>query len=201
MLTDKLIKSSPSSKIFVSVSTIAILTLTAYSWIVSPQISYLHAAQQHKTIARDTAEKAAGIEDHISKREAELTGLHSEINKIRDSFFTSHKAKEFFSDLELIASNSGCNISSLTFRSAGAVAPHTTDREHFPSVVLKRAEIVLTGQYDGIIQFLEKLGAYQEQISVGSLIIRGNPNDIEVLVCSMTITIYLIDDKETISNE
>ena len=48
MLMDKFIKSSPSSKIFVSVSTIAIVTLTTYGWIVSPQISYLHAAQSCK---------------------------------------------------------------------------------------------------------------------------------------------------------
>jgi len=200
MLTDKLIKSSPSSKIFVSVSTIAIVTLATYSWVVSPQISYLHAAQQYKTIAHSTAEKATSIEDHIRKREAELAGLHREINGIRDSFFTSYKAKEFFSDLELIAFQYSCNISSLTFRSAGAIAPHT-GREHFPSVVLKRAEITLTGRYDGIIKFLERLGAYQEQISVGSLLIKVNPNNNEELVFSMSITIYLIDDKETISNE
>lgn len=200
MLTDKLIKSSPSSKIFVSVSTIAIVTLATYSWVVSPQISYLHAAQQYKAIAHSTAEKATSIKDHIRKREAELDGLHREINGIRDSFFTSHKAKEFFSDLELIAFQCGCNISSLMFRSAKAVAPHT-GRERFPSVVLKRAEITLTGRYDGIIKFLEKLSAYQEKISVGSLLIKVNPNNTEELVFSMSITIYLIDDKETISNE
>lgn len=202
MLMDKLIKSSPSSKIFVSVSTIAIVTLATYSWVVSPQISYLHAAQQYKVIAHSTAQKATSIEDHVRKRKAELAGLHQEIDEIRDSFFTSDKAKEFFSDLELIALQCGCNISSLTFRSAGAVAAYGGGgREYFPSVALKRAEIILTGQYDGIIKFLEKLSAYQERISVGSLLIKVSPNNIEELICSMTITIYLIEDKETISNE
>ena len=200
MLTDKLIKSSPSSKIFVSVSTIAIVTLATYSWVVSPQVSYLHAAQQYKVIAHSTAQKATSIEDHVRKRKAELAGLHRQIDEIRDSFFTPDKAKEFFSDLELIALQCGCNISSLTFRSAGAVAAYG-DREYFPSVVLKRAEITFAGQYDGIIKFLEKLSAYQERISVGSLLIKVSPNNIEELICSMTITIYLIEDKETISNE
>jgi hypothetical protein len=200
MLMDKLIKSSPSSKIFVSVSTIAIVTLVTYSWVVSPQISYLHAAQQYKVIAHSTAQKATGIEDHVRKRKAELAGLHRQIDEIRDSFFTPDKAKEFFSDLELIALQFGCNISSLTFRSAGTVAAYG-DQEYFPSVVLKRAEITLAGQYDGIIKFLEKLSGYQERISVGSLLIKVSPNNIEELICSMTITIYLIEDKETISNE
>jgi Tfp pilus assembly protein PilO len=200
MLTDKLIKSSPSSKIFISVSTIAIVTLATYSWVVSPQIGYLHAAQQYKVIARSTAQKAKSIEGHIQKRKAELAGLHQEIDGIRGSFFTPAKAKGFFSDLDLTALQYDCNIGSLTFRSAGTVAAYE-GREYFPSVTLKRAEITLTGQYDGIIKFLEKLSSYQERISVGSLLIKVSPNNAEELICSMTVTIYLIEDKETISNE
>lgn len=200
MLMDKFIKSSPSSKIFVSVSTIAIVTLTTYSWIVSPQISYLHAAQQQKVMTRNAERKTIGLRNQMHKREAELTDLHNQIDAVRDSFFTPTEAHEFFSDLDMTAIQCGCNISSLTFMSAKAVAPEA-GHEYFASVVLKRAEITLTGQYDAILAFLTKLGGYRQRISVGNLLIKPNPGNTEDLLCSMTVTIYLIENKETISNE
>jgi len=200
MLTDKLIKSSPGSKIFVSVSTIAIVTLTTYGWIVSPQISYLHAAQQQKVMTRNAERKTVGLRNQTHKREAELTDLHNQIDAIRDSFFTPTEAHEFFSDLDMTALQCGCNVSSLTFMSEKAVAPEAGP-EYFSSVVLRRAEITLTGQYDGILAFLTRLGGYRQRISVGSLLIKPNPSNIEDLLCSINITIYIIENKETISNE
>ncbi len=200
MLTDKLIKSSPSSRIFASASTIAIVTLLTYSWIVAPQVNYLHAAQQHKAMSGNAEKRTISIKNQIHKNNAELTGLNQYIDEIRDSFFTPNEAKEFFSDLDLIALQSGCNISSLTFMSARSVVPDAGS-EHFSSVILKGAEVIFTGQYDTILKFLETLSGYHQRISIGSLLIKPNPNNAEDLLCSMTITIYLIENKETISNE
>ena len=200
MLTDKLIKSSPSLRIFVSVSTIAIVTLATYSWIVSPQISYLYAARQQKVMTSNAEQKTIGLRNQAHKREAELTDLRNQIDEIRDSFFTPSEAHEFFSDLDTIAIQCGCNISSLTFMLAKSVAPEA-GHEYFSSVALKRAEITLTGQYDGILAFLTKLGGYRQRISVCNLFIKPNPNDVEELICSMTTTIYIIENKEAISNE
>ena len=200
MLTDKLIKSSPSSRIFASASTIAIVTLITYSWIVAPQVSYLHAAQQHKAMSGNAEKRTISIRNQIHKSNAELTGLNQYIDEIRDSLFTSDEAKEFFSDLDLIALQSGCNISSLTFMSARATVPDAGS-EYFSSVILKGAEVIFTGQYDTILKFLETLNGYRQRISIGNLVIKPNPNNTEDLLCSMTITIYLIENKETISNE
>ena len=200
MLTDKLIKSSPSSRIFASASTIAIVTLLTYSWVVSPQVSYLHAAQQHKAMSGNAEKKTISIKNQVHKSNVELTGLKQHINAIRDSLFTPEEAKEFFSDLDLIALQSGCNISSLTFMSARAVVPDAGS-EYFSSVILRGAEVTFAGQYGTILKFLETLSGYRQRISIGSLLIKPNPNNNEDLLCSMTITIYLIENKETISNE
>jgi Tfp pilus assembly protein PilO len=199
-LTDKFIKSSPSTKIFVSVSAVAIVTLLAYGWIVSPQISYLHAVQQHKTMARNAEQKTATIKNQVHKSQAELTDLSNRVDAIHDSFFTPAQANEFFSDLDMVAIQCGCNISSLTFMSSTAVVPEE-GHEYFSSVVLKRAEIKLTGQYEEIMKFMKKLSGYRQRISVGSLLIKPNPQIGQDLLCSMNITIYLIENKETISNE
>jgi len=200
MLKDKFIKSSPSSKIFISVSTIAIVTLITYGWIVTPQISHLHAAQQQKVMTRNAEQKNVSLKSQIRKQEAKLTELQNHVDAIKDSFFTPKEANEFFSDLDTTALQCGCNIGSLTFMSAKAVVPEG-DHEYFSSVVLKRAEITLTGQYDGILTFLTRLGQSKHRISIGSLLIKPNSGYTDDLICSMTITIYIIENKETISNE
>ncbi len=61
MLTDKVIKSSSTSKIIVSVCFVAIVTLAAYNWIVSPQTAYLHAAQQYEMMVGNAGKKTAVI--------------------------------------------------------------------------------------------------------------------------------------------
>ena len=200
MLKDKFIKSSPSSKIFISVSTIAIVILTTYGWIVSPQISHLHAAQQKKVMTRNAEQRNVSLKNQLHKQQTELTELRNQVGAINDSFFTSTEAHEFFSDLDTTALQCGCNISSLTFMSEKAVAPETK-HEYFSSVVLKRAEITLTGRYDDILTFLTKLGGCRQRISIGSLLIKPNSDYIDDLICSTTITIYIIENKETISNE
>jgi Tfp pilus assembly protein PilO len=200
MLKDKFLKSGPTSKIFISVSTIAIVTLITYGWIVTPQISHLHAAQQQKVMIHNAEKKNVSLKSQIHKQEAELTKLQNQVEAINDSFFTLTEAHEFFSDLEMTALQCGCNISSLTFMSEKAVVPET-DHEFFSSVVLKRAEITLTGQYDGILTFFAKLNQSKHLISIGSLLIKPNSGNTDDLICSTTITIYIIENKETISNE
>ena len=201
MLTDKLIKSSPSSRIFISVATVAIISILTYGWIVSPQINYLHAAQRQKTMAHSTKQKIISVKNRVHKRKAKLVELQQEIAGIRDSFFTSKKAKEFFSDLELIASRCGCSINSLTFVSAQPIASKGQDQKDFSKVVLRRVEISLAGRYDGIIRFLEKLSSYPERVFIGSLLVKSSPNNARELICTMAVTIYLVEDKETISDE
>jgi len=202
MLMDKFIKSSPNSKIVVSVSAIAVVTLMAYGWIVSPQISYLHAAQQHKAMNLNAEQKTVGLRNQKKKCQAELSELQKQIEAIRDSFFTPTEAQEFFTNLDMVAMRCGCKVSSLTFASTKAVTPQE-GREYFSSVTLKRAEVTLTGNYDGILEFLKKLGEYPHRISIASLLIKPNPGIVEELelVCSMTITIYIIENKETMSDE
>ncbi|MHC4325179.1 MAG: hypothetical protein ACYSUX_13020 [Planctomycetota bacterium] len=197
---DKLIKSSPSSRVFASASTIAIVTLLTYSWIVTPQVNYLHAAQQQKAMSGNTEKRTISIKNQMHKSKAELTKLNQYIDEIRDGLFTPNEAKEFFGDLDLIAIQSGCNISSLTFMPARAVVPDAGS-EHFSSIILKGAEVTFEGQYETILKFLETLSGYRQRISIGNLLIKPNPNNVEDLLCSMTFTIYLIENKETISNE
>ena len=66
MLTEKFIKSSPTSKLLFSISTIIIVAVSAYNWVVSPQTSLLHAAQRHRVMMSSATEKATMIRKRVN---------------------------------------------------------------------------------------------------------------------------------------
>ena len=110
MLTDKIVKSSSTSKFIVSVSFVAIVTLATYNWIVSPQTRYLHAARQYQMIVGNAGKKTAFFKSQIAVKEVEIKDLEEEIAKIQNSFFPPEKATEFFLDIEPIALQCNCNV-------------------------------------------------------------------------------------------
>ena len=201
MLPEKLAKSSPVSKVskvFVAVSIVGIVAIAAYSRIVSPQTAYLHAAQQHEMMLRTAGKKAATIKKKIKTKTPQLAELRKEIGKIQDKFFTSEGGREFFLDIDPISIASDCNVD-WRFKD---VKP-TSDNKHDDSffIALKRVEISLTGQYRNIIKFLTKLSSYSEHLSISNLSIKSIGFRKKELICKMTITIYLIENKEITTDE
>ncbi len=200
MLMEKIIKASPSVKIFVCVSTIVIVAFATYSWIVSPHISYLKAAERYERMTGTAGQKRINIKNNLDTRQQELNELKAEIDQIQGSFFTEEKAREFFSDLEPILVQSDCNIDTLAFLTPERIASQA-DGEHTSSVILNRAEVSFTGEYENIIKFLKKLSSYSRRVSIGNLLIQSDHFGQQRLTCYMTVTIYLIEDKENVKNE
>ncbi len=200
MLMEKVIKASPSIKIFVCVSTIVIVAFATYSWIVSPHISYLKAAERYERMTGSAGQKGTTIKNNIDTKQQELDGLKAEIDQIQNSFFTEEKAREFFSDLEPILVQSDCNIDTLTFLPPESIASQA-DSEQTSSVILKRAEVGFTGEYENIIKFLKKLSSYSQRVSIENLLIQSSHFGQQRLTCYMTVTIYLIEDREKVKNE
>lgn len=197
---EKVVKTSPGIKLFVCVSMIVIVSFATYNWIVSPQISYLKAAERYEWMTGNAGQKGTIIEKGVESKQQELGVLKAEIDQIQDSFFTEEKAREFFSDLEPISLQSNCGIDTLTFLPPETIGSET-DSEHTTSIILKCAEISLTGQYENIIKFLKKLSSYSQRVSIGDLLIQSDHFGQQELTCYMTVTIYLIEDKEKANNE
>ena len=115
MLKDKLIKSSQSSKIIVSITIVAIVSVAAYNWIVSPLTTYLYASQLHETVMNSARQKAVRIESQMGMKQAELEKAENEMFELQSRFFTAKRAKEFFLDLEPISVETGCDVQSFEF--------------------------------------------------------------------------------------
>ena len=200
MLMEKVIKANPGIKMFVCVSTIVIVAFATYNWIVSPHISYLKAAERYERMTGSAGQKGTTIKNNIDTKQQELDGLKAEIDQIQNSFFTEEKAREFFSDLEPILVQSDCNIDTLTFLPPESIASQA-DSEQTSSVILKRAEVEFTGEYENIIKFLKKLSSYSQRISIENLLIQSGRFGQQRLTCYMTVTIYLVEDREKVNDE
>jgi len=196
MLIKKTLKSGPTTKVIISVSTVAIVALITYNWVISPQITYLQAAEKYKLIVGSAGKKTVVINNNIQVKKEELKTLRLEVSKLQNSFFTPEKAREFFSDIEPLAVQHKCNVESLSF-----MPPESKETEDAIDVTLNRAKIILSGHYGNIMKFLAKIRDYPQRIIVGNLLIENSRFETGELNCQINITIYVIEDREAITNE
>lgn len=196
MLNSNIIKSGPATKIIVGVSFISIVALATYNWVISPQIAYLQAAEQYKVIIGGAGAKSTIILKNIDRKLIELDKLQQDVSRLENSFFTLEKAREFFSDIEPVAVQHDCAVESSDFmpsvsRKSGDVS----------DVTLSRAKIVLSGNYKNITKFLEKIRDYPQRVVVSNLLIERTDKANGDLSCQIDITVYVIEDKETVTHE
>jgi len=200
MLMESITKTSPKSKIVVCVSMISILAIVMFDWVVSPQISYLKAAERYDWMVDKASRRSSSIIENLEVKSKELEELKAEVEQIQNGFFSEKKAKEFFSDLEPICLLSDCNIESLTFMPPERVASEKNEL-YTTSITLKRAKVSFAGGYENIIKFHKKLSEYSQQVSVETLTIQSSQYFDKLLNADMTLKIYQVNDKEMISNE
>jgi len=200
MLKDKLIKSSWSSKIIISITIVAIVSMAAYNWIVSPLTTYLHASQLHETVMNSARQRAARIESQMGMKQVELEKAENEMFELQSRFFTAKRAKEFFLDLEPISVETGCDVHSFEFVKNNGKRKTNADDNY--GVIAKSAEISFTGGYDNIIKFLKRLGSCPERFSINQINIEpAGDNQSVGLMCQMTVTVYTLQEKEITVDE
>jgi len=200
MQTSRFVKSVSVSKLFISTAAMVMVAVAAYNWAVRPRMEYLYAAQNYETMLSNAGQKTVIIKNRIKIKESKLDELRNEVSEIEESFFTSKRAREFFSDLEPIALQCKCDIDSLSSMPVEHVKSDG-DKKTSSDIVIKRAAITLSGKYKNIIEFLEKLGSYSQRISIEELLIESSPSVNGSLACYITIAIYQIEDKEHVTNE
>ena len=200
MLKDKLIKSSQSSKIIISITIVAIVSMAAYNWIVAPLTTYLHASQLHETVMEDVQQRATRIESQLNIKQEELEKAENEMFNTQSRFFTTTRAKEFFLDLEPISVETSCDVQSFEFVTNKGKRKGDVDNDY--GVIVKSAEISFIGEYDNVIRFLKRLGGCPERFSINKISIESTGDDRSVdLMCQMTVTIYTLQEKEITVDE
>lgn len=196
MLNNNIIKSGPTTKVIVGVSFISIVALAGYNWVVSPQITYLQAAEQYRVVIDGAGAKSSIILQNVERKRVELEKLQKEVSGLENSFFTFEKAREFFSDIEPVAVQHNCTIESSDF-----LPSESKESDDVSNVAARRVKIVLSGNYKNITKFLEKIKDYPQRVELSDLLIERTDEINGDLSCQVNISVYVIEDKETINNE
>lgn len=200
MLIDTLAKSKRSSKIAVSIALVAILAVATYNWLVVPHTTYLHAVQEYEFIVSDVAKQNTVIKSKNDLKKKQLQEVRLNVNEVQAKFFTPAAAKEFFSDIEVIATQANCPIYSINFISNKPRQDLSITENNSP-VTEDGVTVELAGSYDNIIKFFAKLFNRPQLLSIRAIRIEPLDTDFNQLKCEVTFIIYLIKDKEILADE
>ncbi len=184
----------------VLLSVVILVTFMAFNWIISPQTTYLRAARLYENMLGDAGKMTIVIRGQMATKRKEVSQLNDEIAQIQGRFFTAKQAAELFLDLEPIARQSNCNLDQLTFLPPESIS-YKSDGGEACAIIVKRSMISFTSTYSNVIGFLTKLNSYTQRITISDLTIESDDMIDRQLHCRMTITIFLINDKEQKENE
>ncbi len=200
VLNTGITKLNPSSKLMVLASVIILVGFMAFNWIILPQTTYLRAARLYENMLGDAGNMTTVIKGQMKTKREEVATLQEEIAQVQGRFFTSKQAAELFLDLEPIARQFNCNLDNLIYMPSESVS-NESDEGEACSIVVRRSVISFTSTYGNVIRFLTKLNSYSQRIIISGLTIESDNMIDEQLYCRMTITIYLIEDKEQKDDE
>lgn len=198
-LTETIMKSSQVSRIIISTSIVAVVGLLTYNWAVSPQASYLHAAQQYETVSLDVDKNIKIMLNNVKINEIKLKKLQARIKSSRSSFFSDGQAADFFGLFEKISTAAGCNLESMIF--ANETITSLDKKEQSPKIIEKKANVKVTGSYGAIIALTSVLKDYPLTVYINDLRIKSIDLSADNLACSMDIKIYLTENRELLIDE
>jgi len=131
----------------------------------------------------------------VKTKTKELTELQEQFKQICTRFFDPIETKEFLSNIQTVAEDSNCTVSSLNFSQTGSV-PRTGQPETSSYITLNRATLIVVGNYGSIVTLISKLQDRLKQVRIDSLNIEPISNNSALLKCNLTITIYMLQNKE-----
>ena len=200
MLIDTLAKSKRSSKVAVSIAFVTILAVAIYNWLVVPHATYLHAAEKYEFVVSDVAKQNTIIKSKNELKKKQLDEIRLNFNKVREKFFTADTAKEFFSDIEVIATQANCPINSINFLSNKS-RRNSPDAQNSSFVIQKGVSVEFVCSYDNVINFFANLFNRPQLLSIRAMRIEPIYRDSSKLECEITFVVYIVKDKEILTDE
>lgn len=185
-----------SSKNAVLVVACCIAAIAFYNHFVAPHRNYLRAAQTYETLAGTLDRKNRIIAGYVKNKKKELQQLQHKSQLLDASLFDGVKAKQFFSGIQAAAEQTNCIVNSLKFPQ-----DRKRDSASRPSQAVEASRMTLsvTGGYRNIVALINKLQDRPERVWIDSLRIKSTASGL--LRCNMTITIYVMPNKEGPAND
>ena len=193
MTIDDLAKiNSPSRRTALAVL-IVIAGVAAYNWMVSPHTTCLFASMNYEDTLADITKEKKRLAVAIATQNKKLESVQGQFDHLRSSLFTSESAQKFFSDLQAIAREEGCELYSLDFQ-AGNRKSQSASR--IADKLAQTVALDVIGEYGQIITLLERLQKRPQKVWI-ELEMEAVDAHATQVKCLITITIYLLpgDDR------
>jgi len=195
VLIDNFAKLNRSSRRAVYAALIVIAAIATYNRIVAPHVTRLSAAQRYEFVLGDIMKKNEVINKLVESKRKELQQLREQSARLQNALFSPSEAKEFLSDLEVIVEETDCAVYSLNFKTSEPGLKNEWDKDA-SGIAANSVMLSVTGVYDNIIRLVEKIQMRTRRVWIDSLKIKALDGKSPQLKCDMTITIYIIRDKE-----
>jgi hypothetical protein len=193
MLINLYAKSSSYSRAALTAAIALIVLIGSYNWLIAPHVQYLEAAQKYADEVGRFTSKSKVLEGKLKIKQIEIERLSEQVCEKKKQFFTPAGAQQFLSSLEMFANEANCIITSLN-QHYDELDTEKAKALAAAGIRANRAAVSLTGGYPSILKFLAKLLDRPNAILINSLSISVRPDNSANLDCSLTLTIYVIED-------
>lgn len=192
MLVDNLAKLNKSARNGISVSLVIIAAIAMYRWTIPPHSNYLASAKSYESAVNDLIDHSKIIKAQVETQKKELQQLYENSSQLESVLFSPNEAKEFFSDLQVIAEQSGCAVQSSNF-----IPEKTDSKAKHDGIEVKSANISVLGIYKDIETFVGRLQTRTQKVWIDSVKMENLDESSSNVLCDLNITIYQISDKDT----
>jgi cell division protein ZapA (FtsZ GTPase activity inhibitor) len=195
MLIDNLTNLNRSTRNTIFTALTIIAAIAMYDWIVAPHVTCLFASQQYESVVSKAVEKNKVTAREVETKTKKLEELYRQLAESRSILFAPDEAKAFFSDLQAVAEEAGCTVNSLNLVANKPSSRDKRKTEDTSGITANSATLTVSGRYNSIFGLVEKLQNHAKKIWLDPFKIETINSDSAQLKCSMTITIYTIQDK------
>ena len=193
MLVDNVARLGNSTRNATSAALIVIAAFAMYNWIVTPQTTYLSSAKGYESAMDKIIEQNKTIELQVGAKKKQLQQLRENSAQLQSVLFTPDKAKEFFSDLQVISEQAGCTV-----HSTNLIADKRDNENEHLGVVTRSASLSIVGSYKDMVKLIERLQARTEKVWIDEIGVQLLDSNSDKARCDLTVTICQIMDKDTL---
>jgi len=194
------VKLGNSSRLAVFAAFIVIVAVALYNWIVAPHVTYLRAVQKYQPVVEHVAQQKASLKDLLNNRRKMLEDLESQFGQIRPLLYTYEQARQLFGDLEAMALEHKCTMTTVVDHGSNRPTTIVGDEQESLLAEVVNTSVTIMGDYDNIVAFIGRLQGQQRKIWIRSLVIDPTGPDAVSLQCRIDISIYVVKEKEAVSH-
>jgi hypothetical protein len=190
MLINHLSKLSNPVRNATAASLIFIAAVAMYKWTIVPQSGYLSSAKAYESAMNRVTEQNKVIATQVEFKRKERQELIDNSSQLESTLFTEAQAKEFFSDLQVIAEQAGCLVQSTNF-----ITEKSRSDDKDVGVETKSANISVMGIYQEIETFIVSLQSGAQKVWIDSIRMQTLDRSSDKVMCDLTVTICLIRER------